>query len=105
MSRLSAEDFDGLPTDSAGSAKDFIILRALVEDASEAGARRALALLGLQDDDARRDMDQLRELLGSWRDVKRTAWQSVTRCIVRILLATLLIGLALRQDLFKLLES
>ncbi len=50
-----------------------VTLRALVEEASEAGAERALGALGLGDPKARRDMDELRELLQAWRDAKRCA--------------------------------
>ena len=54
-----------------------VTLRALVEESSQAGARRALAALGLKDEQARRDMDELRELLCAWRDAKRSAWRAV----------------------------
>lgn len=56
---------------------DLVTLRALVEEASEAGAKRALGALGLDDARARRDMDELRELLSAWRDAKRSARQAV----------------------------
>ena len=49
---------------------DMVTLRALIEEASGAGAERALAALGLKDEHARRDMDDLRELLRAWRDAK-----------------------------------
>ena len=52
---------------------DMITLRALVEEASQSGASRALGALGLDDPRARRDMDELRELLSAWRDAKRSA--------------------------------
>lgn len=85
-----------------GRPLDQVVLRSLIEEASEAGAVRALASLGLGDERARRDMDELRELLGTWRDVKRSAWQAVAAWIVRILLATLLIGMAMRLEVQKL---
>lgn len=40
-----------------------VTLRALAEEASEVGAERALSMLGLTGPAARRDMDELRELL------------------------------------------
>lgn len=79
-----------------GRCLDVVSLRALVEEASQAGARRALASLGLDDERARRDMDELRELLGAWRDAKRTAWRAVVTWLVRIGLALVLIGIAVR---------
>ena len=78
---------------------DLVTLRALVEESSQAGARRALASLGLDDERARRDMDELRELLSAWRDAKRTAWRAVVTWLVRIALAALLIALAVRLRL------
>lgn len=79
-----------------GRCLDVVSLRALVEESSQAGARRALALLGLDDERARRDMDELRELLSAWRDAKRTAWRAVIGWLVRIGLAMTLIALAVR---------
>lgn len=84
---------------------DCVVLRAVIEEASEAGARRALASLGLADERARRDMDELRELLVTWRDVKRSAWRTIAGWLVRILLATLLVGIAYRLDLQDLLRT
>ena len=60
-------------------------MRALVEEASQAGATRALGALGLDDPRARRDMDELRELLSAWRDAKRRARQAVVSWAVRVL--------------------
>lgn len=78
---------------------ELVTLRALVEEASQTGARRALAALGLDDARARRDMDELRELLSAWRDAKRTARQAVVGWMVRVALALLLIGLAVKLRL------
>ena len=63
---------------------------------------RALGALGLDDPRARRDMDELRELLSAWRDAKRSARQAVVTWAVRVMLALLLIGLAVRVRLFDL---
>ncbi|MCW3798612.1 DUF6127 family protein [Sphingomonas sp. BN140010] len=86
-------------------ALDPINMRALVEEASQSGAHRALASLGLDDDNARRDMDELRQLLSAWRDAKRSAWQAVVAWAVRIFLACVLIGLAVRLDLAGLIHA
>jgi hypothetical protein len=88
-----------------GRVADLVTLRALVEESSQAGAARALASLGLDDEMARRDMDELRELLSAWRDAKRSAWQAVINWAVRIFLATLLIGLAVRLGLTELIRA
>ena len=78
---------------------ELVTLRALVEEASEAGAARALGALGLDDPRARRDMDELRELLSAWRDAKRSAGRAVVAWLVRLCLAMLLIGMAVRFKL------
>ena len=78
-----------------------VTLAALVEEASERGARRALASLGLQDEAARRDMDDLRELLGAWRSAKKSAGAALVDWIVKLVVALLLLGLAVRIDLFS----
>ncbi|NJC32816.1 hypothetical protein GGR88_000290 [Sphingomonas jejuensis] len=71
-------------------------LRAIVEEASERGAARALASIGLQDAAAGGDMGELRELLAAWRDVKRSARRAAVEWMVRLLLAALLLGLAVK---------
>ena len=88
-----------------GCGADLVTMRALVEESSQAGARRALASLGLDDERARRDMDELRELLGAWRDAKRTAWRAVVTWLVRIALAMLLIGIAVKLRLTELITA
>jgi hypothetical protein len=78
-----------------------VTLRALAEEASEVGAERALALLGLGEPQARRDMDELRELLQAWRDAKKSAWAAVVTWTVRILLALLVAGMAVKLGLLE----
>ena len=81
---------------------DLVTLRALVEEASEMGARRALARLGLADEDAREDVLELRQLLKAWRDAKSSARHAVIGWVVRGCLALVLIGIALKLGLFAL---
>jgi hypothetical protein len=88
-----------------GKPFDFVTMRAMVEESSQAGAKRALGELGLGDERARRDMDELRELLGAWRDAKKTAWRAVVTWMVRIALAALLVGLAVRFRLMDLITG
>jgi hypothetical protein len=94
-----------LMAQAEGRAADLVTLRALVEESSQAGARRALASLGRDDERARRDMDELRELLSAWRDAKRTAWRAVVTWLVRLLLAMVLIGMAVKLGLLELLHG
>ena len=94
-----------LMAQAEGRGVDLVTLRALVEESSQAGARRALASLGLDDERARRDMDELRELLSAWRDAKRSAWRAVVTWAVRLVLAMLLIGIAVRLRLTDLMSG
>jgi hypothetical protein len=94
-----------LMAQAEGKGVDLITLRALVEEASQAGAARALGALGLDDPRARRDMDELRELLSAWRDAKRSARQAVVSWVVRLLLAALLAGMAVKLGLLELLNG
>lgn len=75
-------------------------LRALVEEASERGAMRVLRHIGLEDEQALRDVRELRDLLGAWRAARRTAWHTVVRWMITCLMLALAAGLALK---FKLL--
>ena len=86
------------------SAPDAALLRAVVEEASELGARRALARLGLADAAARDDMVDLRQLLGAWRDAKTSAWKAAVDWAVRGMLALLVVGLAVKLGLPGLLK-
>ena len=88
-----------LMTQAEGRGVELVTLRALVEEASQSGATRALGALGLDDPRARRDMDELRELLSAWRDAKRTARRAVVGWTMRVLLAAVLIGMAVKLRL------
>ena len=88
-----------LARQAEGAGADFVTVRALVEEASEAGAERALGRLGLNDPKARRDMDELRELLQAWRDAKRGAVAQAATWLLRVVLALLVLGMAVRAGL------
>lgn len=75
---------------------DWITIRALIEEASELGASRAMARIGLSDAHARDDLRELRVLLGAWRDAKRSALRTGVDWLVKGVLALLLFGMAMR---------
>ena len=83
---------------------DFVTLRAIVEESSELGAKRALDRLGLGDANAQDDIDELRELLSAWRDAKASAWKAAIAWATRGLLALLLIGIAVRLGVLEMLR-
>lgn len=74
----------------------------LIAQASEEGAARALAQLGLSDAHAGTDISELRALLDSWRDTKKTARQAVIRWFMRLIFSALLLGLAVKFKLIQL---
>lgn len=93
-----------LVAQAEGQGADLVTLRALIEEASGTGAERALAALGLKDENARRDMDDLRELLRAWRDAKKSAGRAVVSWAVRIVLALLVAGIAIKAGLLGMLR-
>ncbi len=83
---------------------DLVTIRALVEEACELGAARALERLGLADATAREDVRELRELLRGWRDARRAARNAVLGWIARVAAALVLLGLAVKLDLLRMLR-
>ena len=81
---------------AGNEGSELITLRAVVEEASELGAARALEQMGLADDGAHQDLAELRELLRAWRDAKTSAWKALVGWVMRGVLALLLLGLAVR---------
>lgn len=79
-----------------GEGASLTTLRAIIEEAGEQAATRALARLGLADIGAAKDMAELRELLGAWRDAKRSALKAAADWVGRMLAAALLVGLAVK---------
>jgi len=75
---------------------ELVTLRAIVEESIELGADRMLGRLGLSDDSAQNDIDELRGLLSAWRTAKASAWKAIVEWVVRGVMAVLLIGIAVR---------
>lgn len=67
-------------------------LDTLLEKASERGAESALRKIGLHDDQAGKDIQEVRSLLESWRDTKRTISQTIARIITTSLLTIMALG-------------
>jgi hypothetical protein len=64
-----------------------VLTRAELDDIAEQAATRALARVGLHDDDAGEDVRDLRRLLDSWKTVKRGALSAAGKGVVTIFLA------------------
>jgi hypothetical protein len=88
-----------------GDGRDLVMIRALVEEASEVGAWRALERVGLGDRGAEKDVEELRELLKSWRNAKKTAWSAAIGWTVRGCLALVLVGVAVKLGLLALVSA
>ncbi len=71
----------------------------LLTRAAERGAERCLAHLGLENGHAARDIRELRGLLDAWRDARHTAWQTAIRVVTTGILASLLVGAAIKFKL------
>ncbi|MDE2435557.1 MAG: hypothetical protein KGM49_04800 [Sphingomonadales bacterium] len=89
---------------AADDGGDLVTLRAIVEEASELGAERTLARMGLDDPAAHGDLSELRQLLQAWRDAKASAWKAAVAWVVRCMLALLLLDLAWRTGTTELLK-
>jgi hypothetical protein len=85
-----------LIAEAQASGSDLVTLRAIVEEATDIGAERVLQRIGLGDDKAQDDLDELRELLRAWRDAKASAWKAAITWLVRVVIALLLVGIAVR---------
>ncbi len=93
-----------LMAQAVSDGTDLVTMRAMVEEASELGAERALDRLGLDDESAQHDIDELRELLAAWRAAKASAWKAAIDWVVRGVLALLLIGIAVRLGVGEMLR-
>jgi hypothetical protein len=88
-----------------GDSGDMLTIRALIEEASDLGAERALERLGLADRRAEGDVRELRELLSAWRDAKKAARGAVIGWVVRIAMALILLGIAVKVGLVGLVRG
>ena len=79
------------------SQEDF---EAMLERAAERGAMNALHEVGLDGEDAARDIRALRNLLDAWRDARATAWRTVIKAVTTSLLVALAAGAAIKFKVF-----
>ncbi|WP_156679436.1 DUF6127 family protein [Sphingomonas profundi] len=96
---MSVDMLARLVSQAEAKGADLVTLRAIIEEASSAGATAALERMGLGDARAHADLGELRELLGAWRDAKRSARNAAVTWFVRIMLAMLLLGMAMKLGL------
>lgn len=72
----------------------------LLARAAERGARRALADVGLDGEDAAHDIRELRGLLEAFNAAKHTAWQTVIRLVTTGFLLALVAGAIIKLKVF-----
>lgn len=65
-----------------------------LEEAAEAGAKKALEAVGLDDKYAGEDTRDLRSLLRTWHTAKKTAFKTMVQNISNLLFIVLLLGMA-----------
>jgi hypothetical protein len=56
-------------------------LEAMLDRAARRGAKEALRSIGLLDDDAQRDITEMRSLLEAWRDTRKSIWSTITKLV------------------------
>lgn len=61
-------------------------LEDMLDRAARRGAKEALRSIGLLDDDAHRDITEMRGLLEAWRDTRKSVWTTVTRIVTAAVL-------------------
>ena len=66
-------------------------LEAMLDRAARRGAKEALRSIGLLDDDAQRDITEMRSLLEAWRDTRKSVWSTVTK-LVTVAVLTFIAG-------------
>lgn len=67
-------------------------LEQLIEAAAERGATAALKRVGLHDDDAGKDITELRSVLESWREVKKATLKTIATWVTGGVLALVALG-------------
>jgi hypothetical protein len=54
-------------------------LEALLDRAARKGAKEALRSIGLLDDDAHKDITEMRNLIEAWRDTRKSIWSTFVK--------------------------
>ena len=66
-------------------------LEEMLDNAARRGAKEALRSIGLRDDDAARDIIEMRSLLEAWRDTRKSVWSTVVK-LATVALLTFIAG-------------
>ena len=63
----------------------------MLDKAARRGAKEALRSIGLLDDDAQKDIIEMRSLLEAWRDTRKSFWSTVVK-LTTVALLTFIAG-------------
>ena len=63
----------------------------MLDKAARRGAKEALRSIGLLDDDAQKDIIEMRSLLEAWRDTRKALWSTVVK-LTTVALLTFIAG-------------
>tara|TARA_R100001480_G_scaffold2883_1_gene7857 strand:- start:295 stop:549 length:255 start_codon:yes stop_codon:yes gene_type:complete len=66
-------------------------IETMLDNAARRGAKEALRSIGLLDDDAARDIIEMRSLLEAWRDTRKSVWSTVVK-VATVALLTFIAG-------------
>ena len=66
-------------------------IETMLDNAARRGAKEALRSIGLLDDDAQKDIIEMRSLLEAWRDTRKSFWSTVVK-VTTVALLTFIAG-------------
>ena len=66
-------------------------LEEMLDNAARRGAKEALRSIGLLDDDAAKDIIEMRSLLEVWRDTRKSVWSTIVK-VTTVALLTFIAG-------------
>jgi hypothetical protein len=75
-------------------------LKVLLTAAAEQGAVNALKRLGLDDEKAAEDIEEMRGLVEMFRSARSAAWQTTIKLVTTALVTALLAGIAIKTKIF-----
>lgn len=61
-------------------------LEEMLDRAAKRGAKEALRSIGLLDNDAHKDITEMRSLLEAWRDTRKSIWTTIIRIVTTAVL-------------------
>ena len=66
-------------------------LEEMLDNAARRGAKEALRSIGLLDDDAAKDIIEMRSLLEAWIDTRKSVWSTIVK-VTTVALLTFIAG-------------